>query len=148
MSTANTPAGKAEELGHKASEAVGERIALNAAALRLFKDEYRARLDRHSDALLVKDGLEAALIETANLRRELEEAKETFENVRASWEASAQSAIDLTAQLAETNRTKAAGALAATEEFDRLSHDRDALRLDVAALRAKVLQLEGWLAHR
>jgi hypothetical protein len=74
MTPTNTSAGKSEELGHKASEAIGERIALNAAMLRLFKGEYRDSGDRHSDALFVKDGLEAALIETANLRRELEAA--------------------------------------------------------------------------
>lgn len=33
----------------------GETIAVNAALLRLFKNEYRKSSDRHSDALLARD---------------------------------------------------------------------------------------------
>ena len=65
MTTPNQPP-SAATVGQEASEETGERIALNAAMLRLFKGEYGNSGDRHSDALFVKDGLEAALIETAN----------------------------------------------------------------------------------
>jgi hypothetical protein len=46
----------------------GERIALNAAALRLFKGEYRDSGDRHSDALFVREGLAVALEQVDRLR--------------------------------------------------------------------------------
>ena len=36
-----------------------ERTAANAALLRLFKNEYRESSDRHSDALLVRDYVNA-----------------------------------------------------------------------------------------
>jgi hypothetical protein len=48
----------------------GERIAANAALLRLFKNTYRESSDRHSDSLFVRDyveGLERELA-TANAR--------------------------------------------------------------------------------
>lgn len=39
------------------ARADGDLIALNAAALRLFKGQYRDSGDRHSDALFVREGL-------------------------------------------------------------------------------------------
>lgn len=63
-------------------ETIGDRIALNAAMLRLFKGEYRESGDRHSDALFVKEGLETAgqyledlRATVARLSCELESAK-------------------------------------------------------------------------
>lgn len=46
----------------------GERIALNAAMLRLFKGQYRDPGDRHSDALFVQDGLVVTQEEVDRLR--------------------------------------------------------------------------------
>jgi hypothetical protein len=52
-------------------EETGDRIARNAAMLRLFKNEYRDSGDRHSDALFVKEGLELKDAELTALRQRL-----------------------------------------------------------------------------
>lgn len=49
--------------------AMTEHIAIKAALLRLFKNEYRDSGDRHSDALFAKDGYEAIGRELALLRK-------------------------------------------------------------------------------
>lgn len=46
-----------------------ERIAANAALLRLFKNEYRESSDRHSDALLVREYVDALLADKARLAK-------------------------------------------------------------------------------
>src|SRR5580658_6256758 len=59
-------------------ESEGERIALNAAMLRLFKGQYRNSVDRHSDALFVKDGLEMALAANASLTLDVKRLREAL----------------------------------------------------------------------
>jgi hypothetical protein len=49
-----------------------ERIAANAALLRLFKNEYRESADRHSDVLFVRDYFGTFEMQTAKLRAALE----------------------------------------------------------------------------
>jgi hypothetical protein len=61
---------------------LGERIALSAAMLSLFKGQYRDVGKRHSDALFVKDGLETALGEVDALRTRLDTAREALENAK------------------------------------------------------------------
>ena len=72
----------------------GERIALNAACLRLFKGEYHDSGDRHSDALFVRDGLGVALAslaakeaENQSLRQRVEVLREALEGVFANLNA-------------------------------------------------------------
>ncbi len=45
-----------------------DRIAANAALLRLFKNEYRESSDRHSDALFAREYVGAMEAENAQLR--------------------------------------------------------------------------------
>jgi len=52
-----------------------DRIAANAALLRLFKNQYRESSDRHSDALFARDYV-------GTLERELTQAQETIRELR------------------------------------------------------------------
>ncbi len=49
-----------------------DRIAANAALLRLFKNQYRESSDRHSDALFVRDHFDVLEAENVKLRYSLE----------------------------------------------------------------------------
>ncbi len=49
-----------------------DRIAANAALLRLFKNEYRESSDRHSDSLFARDYLATLEAEIVKLRTALE----------------------------------------------------------------------------
>ncbi len=84
----------------KHSMPAGERIALNAAMLRLFKNEHRESSDRHSDALFVRDGLEVALEEIYNLKRELALSQQDYRLLMADLKLVAEARTQLTRQLA------------------------------------------------
>jgi hypothetical protein len=77
----------AQPLASAEVERIGERIALNAAMLRLFKGNYRDSGDRHSDALFVKDGLEVGQAELDLLRAALAQARKAGEldKARLDW---------------------------------------------------------------
>ena len=64
----------------------GERIALNAAMLRLFKGCYGYSGRRHSDALFVKEGLELAQEEIAQLTEALACARTAAEQAQRDAE--------------------------------------------------------------
>ena len=67
----------------KLVEESGERIALNAAALRLFKSEYRDSGDRHSDAIFVREGILNQQEEITRLRLALAASRDEAEKVKA-----------------------------------------------------------------
>ncbi len=88
----------------KHSMPAGERIALNAAMLRLFKNEYRESSDRHSDALFVRDGLEVALEEIYNLKRELALSQQDYRLLMADLKLVAEARTQLTRDLADARK--------------------------------------------
>lgn len=56
-----------------------QTVIVNAAALRLFKNEYRESSDRHSDALLVTERLNELTTENVKLRAENERLKKRMQ---------------------------------------------------------------------
>ena len=63
------------------AEDFGERLAVNAASVRLFKGEYRNSGDRHNDAVLVRDHLGVQHDQILELRAKLAAAAKDTERL-------------------------------------------------------------------